>query len=106
MATTTPLQSLPVPELTDDPDVVGDMTALAVAIEKRLMGVYASATDRNTKVSSPQNGQFAFLVDTGKMYVYRSSAWNEFPAPQVSITAGSSVPSNSVGNDGDVFFKV
>jgi hypothetical protein len=43
MPTTTPAQALRVPISTDNPDVVDDMTQLALQIEKRLMGVYATA---------------------------------------------------------------
>lgn len=106
MATVTPRQGFPVPESTDDPNIADDMTQLALSIEKRVMGVYATATARNNANSSPVDGQFAYLQDTNKVTVYQDGAWTNFPPSQVSITSGTSVPSNSSGSDGDVFFKV
>ena len=107
MATTTPLQGLPIPEATDDPNIAADITSLALAIEKRLVGVYASAVDRDAKVTSPQEGQVALLKDVNKIYWYDSAAWVQiFPANVPSITSGTTAPSNATGNDGDLYFRV
>lgn len=106
---TTPLQAWPVPINTDDPDVPGDMYALATAIEKRVVGVYASAAARNSAVTSPQNGQVALLADSMNITVYKSAttSWiTVYPQAIPAFTSGSSVPSNASGADGDVFFKV
>jgi len=106
MATTTPQQGFPVPTAADDPDIPGDLLALALAIEKRVVGVYNSATDRDTKVSAPQEGQFAYLKDTDVLTKYNGSAWVAAFAAPPNFTSGTSVPSNATGNDGDVFFRV
>lgn len=109
MATTTPLQAFPVPQASDDPDVPGDMLALALAIEKRVVGVYNNAADRNTKVSSPQDGQVALLKDTRAITVYNSTTttWQTiYPQAIPTFSSGSAVPSNSSGANGDVFYKV
>lgn len=105
MAITTPMQSLPLPEDTDDPAIPDDMMSLALAIEKKLVGVYNNTTDRGTRVTSPVEGQVAYLKDTNSFTFWTGSAWTlMFPA-QVAITTGSTVPSNSVGNNGDLFLK-
>jgi|SRR5262245_12654873 len=110
MATTTPGQAFPIPQTTDDPDVVDDMTKLAKAIEKRVMGVYSSTADRDTKLTAMggQPGMVAITIDTSpyKIWYYTGSAWVEFKQGSFAITSGGSVPANSVGNNGDVFFKV
>jgi len=106
MATTTPIQDLPVPTGSDDPDVPGDMLALATALEKKLVMVFNNTTDRSTRVTAPVEGMFCFLKDTNTFHVYDGAAWvSAYPAPP-SFTSGTSVPSNATGNDGDVFFKV
>lgn len=106
MATTTPHQAFPVPTATDDPDIPGDLLALANAIEKRVAGVYASVADRTSKVPAPQEGQVAFLKDTDSWTFYNGSAWAAmFPTPPL-ITSGTTVPANSSGANGDVFLKV
>ena len=107
MATTTPAQNFPVPENTDDPDIPGDMMALALAIERRVLGVYQSAGDRNDKLTSPQTGQFAYLIDTNDLTLYNGTAWVSFPEQEAPTThAGTTPPSNSLGTDGDTYFQV
>lgn len=108
MATTTPLQNLPVPEDTDDPNIPADITALATAIEKRLVGVYNDAADRDARITAPQEGQVAVLKDTDKIHGYFSGAWKQiYPAQGLqTIRNGSAAPDNSVGVDGDVYFRV
>lgn len=106
MATTTPSQGFPVPEITDDPNIVEDLTNLALAIERRVVGVYTTAADRNSRITSPQDGQFAFLRDSDIFTVYDGTEWVQYPPVGPAITSGTSVPPNSSGNNGDIFFKV
>lgn len=105
----TPLQAFPTPRDADDPDVPGDVYALAVAIEKKVVGVYASAAARNSTITAPANGQVALLSDTRAITVYNSTTttWQTvFPQAIPTFSSGSSVPSNASGADGDVFYKV
>jgi len=104
MATTTPLQGLPIPEDADDPNIPADITALANAIEKRLAGVYNSVADRDAKITAPQEGQLAILKDVNKIYVYFDSAWTQiYPAAGPQITSGTTAPTG--GSNGDVYFR-
>lgn len=106
MATTTANQQLPVPESTDDPDVVTDMTALATAIEKKLVMVFTSSSDRSTRVPSPTAGMFAAMTDSDTVVFYDGAAWKQVYPPVVpAITNGTTVPSSGSGANGDVFFK-
>lgn len=105
MATTTPRQDLPIPTSGDDPDIVADLNSLAVAIEKRLFGVYDDTADRDARNSSPEEGQVAFHKDTNRVYCYYDSAWNQiYPQTFPAITSGTSAPSG--GSNGDVYFQV
>lgn len=106
---TTPLQAWPTPINTDDPDVPGDVYALAIAIEKKVVGVYNNLADRSAKITSPQDGQVALLKDTRAITVYNSTTttWQTvYPQAIPTFSSGASVPSNASGADGDVFFKV
>lgn len=105
MATTTPIQSLPVPETVDDPDVVGDINALANAIEKRLAAVYNSIADRDARLPAPQEGQVAILKDTNQVLVYLDSAWKQiYPAETRKITVSTLAPTG--GANGDIHYRV
>lgn len=106
MATTTPQQLFPIPSEGDLPDVPVDLAALANAIEKRVAGVYNSTSDRSTKITSPQEGQVAYLKDTNTWTFYDGSAWQPMFAAVPTFSSGSTVPSSGSGNNGDVFFKV
>jgi len=108
MPGTTPAQGFRVPVTGDDPDVVDDMTQLAKAIEKRVMGVYATTAARDTATTAAgvEEGMFAFTKDTNTVWYYSGTAWVQFPPATPAITSGSSVPPNSSGNNGDVFFQV
>lgn len=106
MPTTTPHQGFPVMVDGDDPNIPEDILSLANAIEKRVMGVYNSVADRSAKITAPQEGQVAFLKDTNSFTYYNGSGWVAMFPDQVSITSGTSVPSNASGSNGDVFLKV
>lgn len=79
MTTTTQLQGLPVPEDTDAPTPPAHLTALATAVEKRLVMVFASAADRTAKLSSAgvaaAEGMVSWLQDTNTLEVYDGAAW-------------------------------
>lgn len=105
MATTTPGQSFPVMTASDDPDIPVDIMALAVAIEKRVMGVYNNVADRSARVTAPQEGQFSILKDTDVVYRYDGSTWVQFPPSQPAITSGTAAPSNASGANGDIYFR-
>lgn len=106
MPTTTPGQSFPVPVNGDDPNIPEDLSNLAVAIEKRVMGVYNSIADRDARVTVPQEGQCAFLKDTNSFTYYNGSAWAAMFQQPPTFTVGTVVPGNGTGVNGDVFFKV
>jgi hypothetical protein len=106
MATTTANQQLPVPVSGDDPDVAGDMTTLATAIEKKLVMVFTSVADRSARVPAPTSGMFAVMTDTDTVVFYDGAAWKQVYPPVVpAVTNGTAVPSNATGANGDVFFK-
>lgn len=108
MPTTTPAQLFPVMTTGDDPDIPADVLALALAIEKRVVGVYTNASDRNAKTTAAgvQEGMIAYLQDTNTLTYYTGSAWADVIPDLPAFSHGSVVPSNASGSDGDVFFKV
>ena len=108
MATTTPAQDLPVMEATDDPDIPGDIMALALAIEKRLVGVYNNVADRDARITAPQEGQVAYLKDSNKFTFYEgvTNGWIDMFEEPPTFSHGAVVPDDSSGTNGDVFFKI
>jgi len=97
-----------VPDGNEDPNVAYDLLAIAKAIEKRLMGVYATTAARDTATTAAgvQEGMFAFVQADDSVWFYSGSAWVKFPPAVPAITSGTTVPTNASGANGDVFFKV
>ena len=107
MATTTANQLLPYPVSTDTPDVPRDFQALAEAIEKKLVMVFTDSSVRSTKVPTPTAGMFSVLTSTGKVEFYNGSAWvTLYPSTGPAFSRGSTVPADTSGANGDVFFKI
>ena len=108
MPGTTPAQGWRIPVAADDPDVVDDITQLAKLIEKRVFGVYATAAARDTATTAAgvEEGMFAFTKDNNATWYYDGAAWVAWPPVPPAITSGTTVPANSSGANGDVFFKV
>jgi len=45
---------------------------------EQAVAVFANATARDSAISSPEDGQACFLLDTSTLQFYYSSAWNDF----------------------------
>ena len=103
--TTTPGQSFPTPVGSGTPDITLDLYNLAVAIEKRVVGIYNNVADRSARVTAPAEGQFAYMKDTNTFAFYDGAAWTGFPTPVPAITSGTTTPSNASGANGDIYFK-
>lgn len=106
MATTTSNQQIRVPQGTDDPDVVDDLTKAIADVEKKLVMVFSNVSDRSARVPTPVEGMLAYLKDTDLYYKYDGAAWVALLPAIPTFTSGTAVPSNASGVDGDVFFKV
>lgn len=107
MPTNTLATNWPLPVGADDPDVVDDMTKLAKAIEKNVIGIYNTTVDRDTRTAAigVVEGMFAFTKDTNTVWYYDSAAWVRWPPSSPAIYSGTPAPSPALGVDGDVYFR-
>lgn len=106
MATTTANQAIRIPQTTDDPDVVDDITKAVLDLEKRVVMVFDNSSDRSSRVPTPTEGMLSYLKDTDLYYFYSGTAWTALVPSVPTFSSGTAVPSNSSGNNGDIFFKV
>lgn len=106
MATTTANQGIRIPQSTDDPDVVDDLTKAVSDLEKRVVMVFNNSSDRSARVATPTEGMLSYLKDTDLFYKHDGSAWVALLPVIPTFTSGTAVPSNASGVDGDIFFKV
>lgn len=61
---------------------------------EQAVAVFADSTARDAAITSPENGQACFLLDTSTLQFYYSSAWNDF------IGAGDITAVNTNANSG------
>ncbi len=106
MATTTANQQIRVPQSTDDPDVVDDINKAVLDIEKKVVMVFNSVNDRTSRLPSPTEGMLSYQKDTNTYTYYDGTTWLSLVPTVPTFTTGTTVPSNSFGNNGDVYFKI
>lgn len=79
----TPINGIPLPDPGDNDDVPGSMMSAWTAGEKLFIGRFANAADRDSKITSPQGGQCAWLISPGKFTYYdaTAAAWADLMNP-------------------------
>lgn len=45
---------------------------------EQVVGIYADATERDAQITSPIEGQFAYLSDTNALTYYNGTSWGNF----------------------------
>ena len=58
---------------------------------EQALAVFSNATARDAAITSPENGQACFLLDSNSLQFYYSSAWNNFigEGDITGVTAGN-----------------
>ena len=106
MASQTSNQALPYPQGTDTPaDTPLFIQSLAQAVEKKLVQVFTTTSDRDTKLTAPTNGMLAVCTSSEEMFLRVGGAWVRIYPTTSQIMYGTSTPSNSSGADGDIYMK-
>lgn len=91
MPTTTPIQALPIPILSDVANVPLHVQNLAQALEKQLVMVFASAASRTTAIPSPVDGMLSYRTDAKiyESYNVTAAAWVRLGTPGQQIQHGT-----------------
>lgn len=91
----TTLQGIPYPAQGDPPNGPAQMQALALAVEPRLVQVYADAADRDNKVTAPASGMLAWLQSPGTYAFYDGSTWTPQARSRVVANRGARIALSS-----------
>ncbi|MDX3130245.1 hypothetical protein PV367_10670 [Streptomyces europaeiscabiei] len=75
MTAYTPLNSLPYPQPTDTADVPLHVRSLAEAVDSRTVMRFASATARDTQITTPVAGMIAWLDDISRLTHHTGTVW-------------------------------
>lgn len=75
MATTTAINAIPIPELTDPPHINNSIAPLANQIDTRMVARFSTVSARNTAIPTPTAGMMAWCTDMGELYLYNGTAW-------------------------------
>lgn len=93
MATTTPLQGIPLPEPTDADNVPADLAAILDVVEGRLVMRFASEAARDAAITAPESGMIAMLTDQDRISFYDGGAWRKGAFVQAGTSANRPAPS-------------
>lgn len=95
---TTPLASLPYPDLTDPPNGPAQFLAALAAAEKQEVLRFTTAAARNSAITSPVAGMMAYLTTTDELTLYRSGGWTVVAAPWASYAPTLGGTGWAIGN--------
>jgi len=95
MPTTTPVQGLPIMQLSDVTNVPLHVQTLAQALEKQLVMVFATSAARTTAIPSPVGGMQSYQQDTKRMEFYTGVNWEPLPGGDLAAVTSATTASSS-----------
>ncbi|MFJ8588048.1 hypothetical protein ACIRD2_25865 [Streptomyces sp. NPDC093595] len=88
----TPLSNLPYPQPSDPADLPAHLQSLAQSVDGRLVMRFATAAERDTRITAPVAGMVAWIASPGRLMYYTGSAWapvGPVPVFRVNLDGGS-----------------
>lgn len=96
MPSITPINSLPIPLLSDpNADITDAVSDYATAADSRLVPRFSTAAARDAAITAPVAGQLAAVTGTDELYVYRNSVWQGIAYRGIAKTTETQVVNNS-----------
>lgn len=100
-----PIQGFRYPDMNEYlKDVPQFIQNLALDVEKRVVMIFASSSDRSTKLPSPVAGQVTYLQDQKAWDGFDGTAYRRIWPPSPNITSGTAVPTGT-GAVGDLYVQ-
>lgn len=97
MATTSPLQNVPLPQATDPDNVPADLSNAVNSLESRCMMRFASSAARAAAVTSPIAGMTSYLTDLKRAEIYNNGAWERMTDRPTATTIKAQAINRSAG---------
>jgi hypothetical protein len=86
MATTSPLQAVPLPQNTDPDNVPADLSNAVNALESRGVMRFASAAARSSAITAPIAGMVTYLADVRRHETYNNGTWERMTDRPEAVT--------------------
>jgi hypothetical protein len=86
VATTSPLQNVPLPQNTDPDNVPADLSNAVLSLESRGVMRFASAAARSSAIPAPIAGMTTYLADVRRFDVYNNGAWERLTDRPDAVT--------------------
>lgn len=104
--TPSPIQQFPLMDnqttIAGTRDAVNNMVE---EIEKKVVMVFDTSTQMTSRIPVPTEGMLAWVKDANILYVHNGSSWAQVYPPAPRIYSGTGLPTNAIGQNGDIYFR-
>lgn len=97
MATTSPINGLPIPDDASPNDPPIHFQAFANVLDSRIMPRFATSTARDSAIPSPSDGMFCTMTDTDRVLRHDGTKWIKVCGPVETL-----IENGSLGSSGNV----
>lgn len=107
MTATSAINAIQYPDLTDVKDQVAQFATLNTNVDTSIVPRCANTSDRNTRFSSPIEGQLAYLTQESVLTRYNGTAWVTAETNRIaykSVNETITAASTAVNSDDALFF--
>jgi len=75
LSTLTTINGWAIPALSDSPNITSAVNTAVSAIDTRVNPIFSTTAARNAAITSPSEGQEAYVTGTKEKYVYNGTVW-------------------------------
>lgn len=105
MSTTTAINGIYVPTLTDAPNINASIQPMAEDIDTLLVPRFATLAARNAAITSPANGMLCWVDETGELYL-RNTTWISAKPRFIMKTSPENRTNSTYANDAQLSISV
>lgn len=107
MTATSPVNAIQYPDLTNVKDQVAQFATLNTNVDTSVVPRMANASDRGTRITSPVEGQLAYLTQESVLQKYDGTSWQTAEIERIAIKTSNEVISattTAINTDDQLYF--